>query len=119
MHALPTEAERWTDTWAAAVAAPAKAQAYGLRRTERMQVLQHSDLMSPSANAFQIIDVYIYGDYEILDEAGQAVPYKRAGSRIAEVQGKPDVRQITSDVLETGVGRIAICGKLCHFLLLQ
>jgi hypothetical protein len=47
------------------------------------------------------------------------VPYKRAGSRIAEVQGKPDVRQITSDVLETGVGRIAICGKLCHFLLLQ
>jgi hypothetical protein len=47
------------------------------------------------------------------------VPYKRAGSRIAEVQGKPDVRQITSDVLETGVGRIAICGKLCDFLLLQ
>ena len=62
---------------------------------------------------------YIYGDYEILDETGQAVPYKRAGSRIAEVQGKPDVRQITSDVLETGVGRIAICGRLCHFLLLQ
>ena len=84
-----------------------------------MQVLQHSDLVSPSANAFQIIDVYIYGDYEILDETGQAVPYKRAGSRIAEVQGKPDVRQITSDVLETGVGRIAICGKLCDFLLLQ
>ena len=79
-------------------------------------MLQHGDLMSPSANAFQIIDVYIYGDYEILDEAGQAVPYKRAGSRIAEVQGKPDVRQITSDVLETGVGRIAICGKLCHFI---
>jgi hypothetical protein len=47
------------------------------------------------------------------------VPYKRAGSRIAEVQGKPDVRQITSDVLDTGVGRIVICGKLCDFVLLH
>ena len=84
-----------------------------------MQVLQHGDLISLSANVCQIIDVYIYGDYEILDETGQAVPYKRAGSRIAEVQGKPDVRQITSDVLDTGVGRIVICGKLRDFVLLQ
>ncbi|KAI1522508.1 hypothetical protein PtrCC142_011803, partial [Pyrenophora tritici-repentis] len=37
-----------------------------------------------------IIDVYIYGDYEILDQTGHAVPYKRAGSRIAEMKGKPD-----------------------------
>ncbi|EUC40386.1 hypothetical protein COCMIDRAFT_108960 [Bipolaris oryzae ATCC 44560] len=66
-----------------------------------------------------IIDVYIYGDYEISNEAGNAVPYKRTGSRIAEVKGKPDVRQIISDVLETRVGRLAICGKLCHFLSLH
>ncbi|KAJ6201962.1 LOW QUALITY PROTEIN: FAD binding domain-containing protein [Bipolaris maydis] len=64
-------------------------------------------------------DVYIYGDYEIFNEAGHAVPYKRTGSRIAEVKGKPDVRQIISDVLETRVGRLAICGKLCHFLSLH
>jgi hypothetical protein len=47
------------------------------------------------------------------------VPYKRAGSCIAKVQGKLDVRQITSDVLKTGVGRIVICSKLCDFVLLH
>jgi hypothetical protein len=73
--------------------------------------------MLAKADAFQIIDVYIYGNYEILDETGHAVPYKRAGSRIAEVEGKPDVRQIISDVLETRGGRLAICGK--HFGLLS
>jgi hypothetical protein len=61
--------------------------------------------------------VYIYGDYEKLDASGHAVPYKREGSRIAEVEGRPDVRQIISDVLETRVGRLAICGK--RFELLQ
>ena len=45
--------------------------------------------------------------------------YKRAGSRIAKVKGEPDVQQITKDVLETGVGRVAICSKLCDLLLLQ
>jgi hypothetical protein len=63
--------------------------------------------------------VYIYGDYEMLDEAGHAIPYKRAGSRIAEVEGKPDVGQIISDVLETRVGRLAICGKLFDLLSLH
>jgi hypothetical protein len=86
---------------------------------ERMQVLQCISLTLPTANAFQIIDVYIYGDYEILDEAGHAVPYKRAGSRIAEVEGKPDVPQIIRDVLETRMGRLAICGKLFDFLSLH
>jgi hypothetical protein len=33
------------------------------------------------------------------------------------VEGRPDVRQIISDVLETRVGRLAICGK--RFELLQ
>ena len=75
--------------------------------------------MSPKANALQIIDVYIYSDYEILDEAGHAVPYKRAGSRIAKVKGKLDVQQIISDVLKTRVGRLVICGKLCDFMLLS
>jgi hypothetical protein len=63
--------------------------------------------------------VYIYGDYEILDEAGHAVPYKRAGSRIAKVEGQPDVPQIISDVLETRMGRLAICGKLFDLLSLH
>ncbi|EDU47805.1 conserved hypothetical protein [Pyrenophora tritici-repentis Pt-1C-BFP] len=44
----------------------------------------------PAPHGENIIDVYIYGNYEILDETGHAVPYKRAGSRIAEVEGKPD-----------------------------
>jgi hypothetical protein len=55
----------------------------------------------------------------MLDETGHAVPYKRAGSRIAEVKGKPDVQQIISDVLETRVGRLVICGKLCDLMLLS
>jgi hypothetical protein len=63
--------------------------------------------------------VYIYGDYEILDEAGHAVPYKRAGSRIAEVEGEPDVPQIIRDVLKTRMGRLAICGKLFDLLSLH
>ncbi|RMZ74086.1 ferric-chelate reductase [Pyrenophora seminiperda CCB06] len=70
-------------------------------------------------NASVIIDVYIYGDYEILDQTGHTVPYKRAGSRIAEMKGKPDVRQITSDVIKTGGGRLAICGKLSDLLSLH
>ena len=82
-------------------------------------MLYRGHLTLPKANAFQIIDVYIYGDYEILNEAGHAVRYKRAGSRIAEMEGKPDVRQIISDVLKTGVGRLAICGKLFNLLLLH
>jgi hypothetical protein len=86
---------------------------------ERMEVMRYGDLLFPRANSFQIIDVYIYGDYEILDETRGAVPYKRAGSRIAEMQGQPDVQQIISDVLETGVGRLAICGKLCDLLSLH
>jgi hypothetical protein len=63
--------------------------------------------------------VYIYSDYEISDEEGHAVSYKRAGSRIAEVEGKPDVPQIISDVLKTRIGRLAICGKLFNLLLLH
>jgi hypothetical protein len=63
--------------------------------------------------------VYIYGDYEILDEAGHAVPYKRAGIRIAEIEGEPDVPQIIRDVLETRMGRLAICGKLSDLLSLH
>jgi hypothetical protein len=63
--------------------------------------------------------VYIYGDYEILDEAGHAVPYKRAGSRIAEIEGEPDVPQIIRDVLETRMGRLAICGKFSDLLSLH
>jgi hypothetical protein len=86
---------------------------------ERMQVLERNNLTLPTANGFQIIDVYIYGDYKKLDEAGHVVPYKRAGSRIAEVEGKPDVPQIISDVLETRMGRLAICGKLFNLLLLH
>jgi hypothetical protein len=82
-------------------------------------VLKRGDLTLAEANAFQIIDVYIYGNYEILDQTGHAVPYKRAGSRIAEVQGKPDVRQIISNVLETRVGRLAICGKRLRLLSLH
>jgi hypothetical protein len=82
-------------------------------------VLKRGDLTLAKANAFQIIDVYIYGNYEILDQTGHAVLYKRAGSRIAEVQGKPDVRQIISDVLETRVGRLAICGKRFELLSLH
>ncbi|KAF5844351.1 hypothetical protein GGP41_004541 [Bipolaris sorokiniana] len=72
-----------------------------------------------NANASKIIDVYIYGDYEISNEAGNAVSYKRTGSRIAELKGKPDVRQIISDVLETRNGRLAICGKIFHSLSLH
>jgi hypothetical protein len=75
--------------------------------------------MTTNANASKIIDVYIYGDYDILNEAGNAVSYRRSGSRIAEVKGEPDVGQIISDVLETRVGRLAICGKLCHSLSLH
>ena len=63
--------------------------------------------------------MYIYGNYEILDEAGHAVSYKRAGSRIAEVEGEPDVPQIISDVLKTRMGRLAICGKLFDSLSLH
>ncbi|KAJ6199982.1 FAD binding domain-containing protein [Bipolaris maydis] len=59
-----------------------------------------------------IIDVYIYRNYKILDKAGHAVPCKRAGSRIAEIEGQPDVQQIISDVLRTRVGRLAIYSKL-------
>lgn len=47
------------------------------------------------------------------------MPYKRAGSRIAEVKGRPDVHKIISDVLETRVGRLVICGKLFDFMLLS
>ncbi|EMD65825.1 hypothetical protein COCSADRAFT_86745 [Bipolaris sorokiniana ND90Pr] len=64
-------------------------------------------------------NVYIYGDYDILNEAGNAVLYRRSGSRIAEVKGEPNVGQIISDVLNTRVGRLAICGKLCHSLSLH
>lgn len=81
--------------------------------------MQYDDINSINTNTFKIIDVYIYGNYEISNETGHAVSYKRTGSRIAEVKGKPDVRQIISDVLETRVGRLAICGKLCHFLSLH
>ena len=75
--------------------------------------------MSTNANVSKIIDVYIYGDYDILNEAGNAVSYRRSGSRIAEVKGEPYVGQIISDVLETRVGRLAICGKLFHSLSLH
>lgn len=75
--------------------------------------------MSTNANASKIIDVYIYGDYDILNEAGNAVLYRRSGNRIAEVKGEPNVGQIISDVLNTRVGRLAICGKLCHSLSLH
>jgi hypothetical protein len=63
--------------------------------------------------------VYIYGDYKILDKAGHVVPYKRAGSRIAKVEGQPDVPQIISDVLKTRIGRLAICSKLFNLLSLH
>jgi hypothetical protein len=63
--------------------------------------------------------VYIYGDYEILDKAGHVVLYKQAGSRIAEIEGEPDVPQIIRDVLKTRIGRLAICGKLSDSLLLH
>lgn len=81
--------------------------------------MKRGNLPLAKTNAFQIIDVYIYGDYDISDEAGHAVPHKGAGSRIAEVRGKPDVRQTISDVLETRVGRLAICGKRYELLLLH
>lgn len=82
-------------------------------------MLKRGDLTLSEANTLQIIDMYIYGNYEILDQTGHAVPYNRAGSRIAEVEGKPDVRQIISDVLETRVGRLAICGKRFELLSLH
>lgn len=59
----------------------------------------------------QIIDVYIYGDYALLNKAGRFVPQKRTGSRIAEIQGQPNVSKIIENVLETGKGRIIVCGK--------
>ncbi|KAJ5028937.1 hypothetical protein PSV08DRAFT_369868 [Bipolaris maydis] len=76
-------------------------------------VTNESPGVRPIPHGENIIDVYIYGNYKILDEAGHAVPCKRAGSRIAEMEGQLDVQQIISDVLRTGVGRLAICGKLC------
>ncbi|KAL6152702.1 hypothetical protein ACJQWK_11398 [Exserohilum turcicum] len=72
-------------------------------------VTNESPGVRPIPHGENIIDVYIYGNYKILDEAGHAVPCKRAGSRIAEMEGQPDVQQIISDVLRTGVGRLAIC----------
>ncbi|KAJ5063720.1 hypothetical protein PSV09DRAFT_2259453 [Bipolaris maydis] len=72
-------------------------------------VTNESPGVRPIPHGENIIDVYIYGNYKILDEAGHAVPCKRAGSRIAEMEGQLDVQQIISDVLRTGVGRLAIC----------
>jgi hypothetical protein len=71
------------------------------------------------ASSILIIDVYIYGDYKVLNASGHAVPYEREGSRIAEVEGKPDLRQTISDLLETRVGRLAICGKRFELIELQ
>jgi hypothetical protein len=63
--------------------------------------------------------VYIYGNYKILDEIGYAVLYKQAGSRIAKVEGKPDMQQIISDVLEIRGGRLAIYSKYFGLLSLH
>ena len=60
-------------------------------------------------NRIQIIDVYLYGGYELLGEEGPLVRQKRQGSRIAEIRGKPDVPQIIRDTLDTSRGKIAIC----------
>jgi hypothetical protein len=54
----------------------------------------------------------MYGDYEILGKEGHSVSQKRDGSRIAEIKGKPDIRKIICDVLETRTGKIAVCSKL-------
>jgi hypothetical protein len=63
--------------------------------------------------------VYIYGNYEILDKVGHAVLYRQVGSRIAKVEGKPDIPQIISDVLNTRIGRLVICSKLFNLLSLH
>jgi hypothetical protein len=57
--------------------------------------------------------VYIYGNYDITGEDGNPTLQHREGSRIAEIQGQPDIPQIISDVLQTRTGKIAVCGKLC------
>jgi hypothetical protein len=62
--------------------------------------------------SIQIVDVYIYGDYEILGKDRHPVLQKRDGSRIAEITGMPDISQIICDVMETRTGKIAICSKL-------
>jgi hypothetical protein len=35
----------------------------------------------------------------------------RHGERVAEIKGKPDIDRIVKDVLDTGLGRIAISGN--------
>ena len=68
--------------------------------------------MYAKLNEIQIIDVYIYGGYELLGEEGPLVRQKRQGSRIAEIRGRPDIPQIIRDTLDTSRGKIAICSTL-------
>ncbi|KAJ5025162.1 hypothetical protein J3E73DRAFT_392407 [Bipolaris maydis] len=54
----------------------------------------------PTLYRENIIDVYIYSNYDILNKAGNTVLYRRIGSQITKVKGRLDVGQIISDVLE-------------------
>lgn len=65
--------------------------------------------MYAKLNEIQIMDVYLYGGYELLGEEGPSIRQKRQGSRIAEIRGKPDIQQIIRDALDTSRGKIAIC----------
>ncbi|OAL56165.1 hypothetical protein IQ07DRAFT_608279 [Pyrenochaeta sp. DS3sAY3a] len=51
----------------------------------------------PSLGGANIIDVYIYGYHELLNEDGRSVLQKRDGCRTAEIRGEPDIPQIIQD----------------------
>jgi hypothetical protein len=75
-----------------------------------MEKMQVQSYLCDEANIHQILDVYIYGDYELLSTGGNLVSQRREGSRIAEIRGRPEISQIICDVLETRTGKTAVCG---------
>ncbi|KAF1967667.1 hypothetical protein BU23DRAFT_377062, partial [Bimuria novae-zelandiae CBS 107.79] len=61
-----------------------------IKRSVRTSSVPDRPGVRPAPHGENIIDVYLYGGYELLGEEGPLVRQKRQGSRIAEIRGKPD-----------------------------